>query len=260
MDRHCRRAGEAPNTGSGGCGRVRAAMRDVAHSAIAPPDRQTPYAHTVVAEAVFADAKAYLSSREARQMSESELERELHRRGQELMRRLLQGHHTINAARGQVAGPVEGADDVERSPQRVSKNATPDRFGTTSPARCRLRASVGRARSRRRDFAGQTQLEPRGPRPSAAVYLPPSTPASTLDVQRQGTIDIIHAAETPARAYRLEDAGVCSIAPPASSKGCAGTWSETEWSLPAHARAPGWSRGDPEASGATSQPSRFDAY
>ena len=52
-------------------------MRDVAHSA-APPD-QAPYA---VAEAVFADAKAYLSSREAQQMSESELERELHRRGQ----------------------------------------------------------------------------------------------------------------------------------------------------------------------------------
>ena len=62
-------------------------MRDVAHSA-APPD-QAPYA---VAEAVFADAKAYLSSREAQQISESELERELHRRGQELMRRLLQGH------------------------------------------------------------------------------------------------------------------------------------------------------------------------
>ena len=62
-------------------------MRDVAHSAASPD--QAPYA---VAEAVFADAKAYLSSREAQQMSESELERELHRRGQELMRRLLQGH------------------------------------------------------------------------------------------------------------------------------------------------------------------------
>ena len=52
-------------------------MRDVAHSAASPD--QAPYA---VAEAVFADAKAYLSSREAQQMSESELERELHRRGQ----------------------------------------------------------------------------------------------------------------------------------------------------------------------------------
>ena len=90
-------------------------MRDVAHSA-APPD-QAPYA---VAEAVFADAKAYLSSREAQQMSESELERELHRRGQELMRRLLQGHLDQRSP-GKVAGPVEGADDVERSPQRVQE-------------------------------------------------------------------------------------------------------------------------------------------
>ena len=80
-------------------------MRDVAHSA-APPD-QAPYA---VAEAVFADAKAYLSSREAQQMSESELERELDRRGQELMRRLLQGHLDQRTP-GEAAGPVEGVDD-----------------------------------------------------------------------------------------------------------------------------------------------------
>ena len=48
-----------------------------------------PYA---AAEASFAETKAYLSSREALQMSESDLERELNRRGQELMRKLLQGH------------------------------------------------------------------------------------------------------------------------------------------------------------------------
>ena len=84
-------------------------MRDVAHSA-APPD-QAPYA---VAEAVFADAKAYLSSREAQQMGESELERELDRRGQELIRRLLQGHLDQRTP-GEAAGPVEGVDDVERS-------------------------------------------------------------------------------------------------------------------------------------------------
>ena len=42
------------------------------------PSDQAPYA---AAEAAFAEAKAYLSSREAQQMSESELERELHRRG-----------------------------------------------------------------------------------------------------------------------------------------------------------------------------------
>ena len=42
------------------------------------PPRRAP---CVAADAVFADAKAFLSSSEARQMSESELERELHRRG-----------------------------------------------------------------------------------------------------------------------------------------------------------------------------------
>ena len=52
------------------------------------PPRRAPCA---AADAVFADAKAFLSSSEARQMSESELERELHRRGQELVRKLLQG-------------------------------------------------------------------------------------------------------------------------------------------------------------------------
>ena len=40
-------------------------------------------------------------------MSESELERELHRRGQELMRRLLQGHLDQRTP-GEAAGSVEG--------------------------------------------------------------------------------------------------------------------------------------------------------
>ncbi len=88
-------------------------MRAVAHSA-APPD-QAPYA---AAEAAFAAAKAYLCSREAQQMSESDLERELHRRGQELMRKLLQGHLDQRSP-GEAAGPVVGADDVERSQRRV---------------------------------------------------------------------------------------------------------------------------------------------
>ena len=60
------------------------------------------------ADAVFADAKAFLSSSEARQMSESELERELHRRGQELVRKLLQEHHDQRSP-GETAGPAEDA-------------------------------------------------------------------------------------------------------------------------------------------------------
>ena len=104
-------------------------MRDVAHSA-APPD-QAPYA---VAEAVFADAKAYLSSREAQQMSESELERELHRRGQELMRRLLQGHLDQRTP-GEAAGSVEGVDDVERSQRPLQERHPETTFGTVQVAR-----------------------------------------------------------------------------------------------------------------------------
>ena len=85
-----------------------------------------PYA---TAEAAFAEAKAYLSSREARQMSESDLERELHRRGQDLMRKLLQGH--LDQRRpGEAAGPVEGADGVERRERRAHERRVETVFGT----------------------------------------------------------------------------------------------------------------------------------
>ena len=137
-------------------------MRDVAHSA-APPD-QAPYA---VAEAVFADAKAYLSSREAQQMSESELERELHRRGQELMRRLLQGHLDQRTP-GEAAGSVEATMSSARS--GLCRNATRRR----PSGRCRLRARAGRARRWRRDAA---QPRERRRRPYGVV------------------IDLIHVAE-----------------------------------------------------------------
>ena len=82
-------------------------MRAVVPTRPAP----APYA---AAEAAFAEAKAYLSSREAQQMSESKLERELQRRGQAWMRKLLQGHLEQRGL-GEAAGPVTGADGVERS-------------------------------------------------------------------------------------------------------------------------------------------------
>ena len=117
-------------------------MRDVAHS-VAPPD-QAPYA---VAEAVFAEAKAYLSSREAQQMSESELERELHRRGQELMAGSCKDT-SINAPRGRP--PVRSRGPTMSSARSgVCRNATRRR----PSGRCRLRAPVGRARRCRRDAA-----------------------------------------------------------------------------------------------------------
>ena len=195
-------------------------MRDVAHSA-APPD-QAPYA---VAEAVFADAKAYLSSREAQQMSESELERELHRRGQELMRRLLQGHLDQRSP-GKVAGPVEGADDVERSPQRVQERHPETTFGTVQVA------PLGGLRSST------------APRRSSTSRAPPCTASTPRCGNRHH----------PRSRVRLEDAACVPSLHRRHRRGVPvrgprpnGVYRRT--------LAPGWSRGDPEASGATSQPS-----
>ena len=113
-------------------------MRAVAPSAAAPDP--APYA---AADAAFAAAKAYLCSREARQMRESDLERELHRRGQELMRKLLQGHLDQRSP-GEVAGPVAGADDVERSERRVHERHLETTFGTVAVERPGLRARWSR--------------------------------------------------------------------------------------------------------------------
>ena len=104
-------------------------MRIVAHRAL--PSAPAPYAS---ADALFADAKTYLSSREALQMSESDLERELHRRGQELVRKLLQGHLDQRSP-GEAAGPVEGADGVERSERRVHDRRLETIFGTVEVER-----------------------------------------------------------------------------------------------------------------------------
>ena len=208
-------------------------MRDVAHSA-APPD-QAPYA---VAEAVFADAKAYLSSREAQQMSESELERELHRRGQELMRRLLQGHLDQRTP-GEAAGPVEGVDDVERSQRRLQERHPETTFGTVQVAR------PGGSRSSM------------APRRSSTSRAPPSTLRCGNRPHPRGRV-------------RLQAVPVClcSIATGVIQGAC-GTWSATvmeftgaRWCYPVPLFHPcagldppggqlGWSRGGSEAPGAT---------
>ena len=103
---------------------MRAACMDCPHA-------EAPYAE---AEAAFAQATAYLSSRDAQHMSESDLERELHRRGQELMRTLLQGHLEQRSP-GEAAGPVEGADGVERAERRVHERHLETIFGTVQVER-----------------------------------------------------------------------------------------------------------------------------
>ena len=127
------------------------------------PPAPAPYA---AAEAAFSEAKAYLSSREALQMSESDLERELHRRGQALMRKLLQGHLDQRSP-GEAAGPVEGADGVERSERRVHERAMETIFGTVEVER------VGYAR------AGHESLHPL----DAALNLP--VERYSLEVRRR---------------------------------------------------------------------------
>ena len=81
------------------------------------------------ADAVFADAKAFLSSSEARQMSESELERELHRRRQELVRKLLQGHRDQRSPK-EAAGPAEDTSGVECSEPREHESPAETASGT----------------------------------------------------------------------------------------------------------------------------------
>ena len=78
------------------------------------------------ADAVFADAKAFLSSSEARQMSESELERELHRRGQELV----QARRDQRSPKEAAGRPRARAPAVSSARSRASTKATPKRPGT----------------------------------------------------------------------------------------------------------------------------------
>ena len=108
-------------------------MRVVPRSCLrgSAPPAPAPYA---TAEADFAEAKACLSSVEARQMSESNLERELQRRGQALMRKLLQGRLEQRSP-GEAAGPVEGADGVERPERRVHERRLETTFGTVEVER-----------------------------------------------------------------------------------------------------------------------------
>ena len=105
-------------------------MRVVTPSADCPD--QAPYA--AAAAAAFAETKACRCSREAQQMSKSDLERELQRRGQELMRKLLQGHLEQRNL-GEAAGPVAGTDGVARWGRRVQQRHLETTLGTLAVER-----------------------------------------------------------------------------------------------------------------------------
>lgn len=76
----------------------------------------------------------HLDSEEVRSMTHSELERELEKRGRELMRILLQEHLEARGP-GECAKPVRGADEVERSQVRLQERKLETVFGTVSVER-----------------------------------------------------------------------------------------------------------------------------
>src|SRR5438093_546626 len=62
--------------------------------------------------------ETFLGSKEACSLRESDLERELEKRGRELMRQLLEAHIEVRGP-GEAAAPVEGTDGEERVQQRL---------------------------------------------------------------------------------------------------------------------------------------------
>jgi len=79
----------------------------------------------------FEGIVGYLDSKTASGMSHSELERELEKKGRELMRTLLQ-EHLDNRGPGQCDDPVEGADGIRRSRVRSQQRELETVFGTVS--------------------------------------------------------------------------------------------------------------------------------
>jgi hypothetical protein len=79
----------------------------------------------------FEHIVGYLDSEEASLMTHSELERELEKRGRELMRIMLQ-EHLDNRSPGQCDNPVSGSDGTERSRLRLQERKLETVFGTVS--------------------------------------------------------------------------------------------------------------------------------
>jgi len=75
-----------------------------------------------------------LDSEEARSMTHSDLERELEKKGRELMRKLLQ-EHLESRSPGKSAHPVRSADGVDRSHIRLQGRTLETIFGTVSVER-----------------------------------------------------------------------------------------------------------------------------
>jgi len=82
----------------------------------------------------FEHIVGYLDSDEASSMTHSELERELEKKGRELMRIMLQ-EHLNNRSPGQCNQPVKGTDGIDRSQVRLQERNLETVFGTVSVER-----------------------------------------------------------------------------------------------------------------------------
>ena len=89
----------------------------------------TPPAPCIDADACYAGMKEYLTSPEAHQMSESDLERALQKHGQELLRQLLQAHLAARGP-GDAVGPVRDAQGVAHPDRREHARQLETVFGT----------------------------------------------------------------------------------------------------------------------------------
>jgi len=76
----------------------------------------------------FGAIETFLGSKEACSLRESDLERELEKRGRELMRQLLEAHIEVRGP-GEAAAPVKGTDGEERVQQRLHDRGLETVFG-----------------------------------------------------------------------------------------------------------------------------------
>lgn len=72
--------------------------------------------------------ESYLMSKDSRSLTHSELERELEKRGRELMRSLFQAHLDVRGP-GEAVGPVQGSDGVAREHKRSHERGLETVFG-----------------------------------------------------------------------------------------------------------------------------------
>ena len=76
----------------------------------------------------FGEIETFLGSKEACSLRESDLERELEKRGRELMRQLLEAHIQVRGP-GEAAAPVKSTDGEERVQQRLHERGLETVFG-----------------------------------------------------------------------------------------------------------------------------------